>query len=36
METVQHKDLVWHYFQEPSADDVLVIQEKYKLHPIVI
>ena len=36
METVKHKDLVWHYFEEPSADDVLDIQKKYNLHPLII
>ncbi len=36
MRTVQHKNLVWHYFREPNADDVLTIQKKYKLHPLII
>ena len=36
MQTVQHKKLVWHYFKEPNAEDVLTIQEKYKIHPLII
>ena len=36
MRTIKHKKLVWHYFKEPNADDVLYIQKKYKLHPLVI
>jgi magnesium transporter len=36
METIEHGNLSWHYFKEPNADDVLVIQKKYKLHPLVI
>ena len=36
MQTVQYKKLVWHYFKEPNADDVLLIQEKYKIHPLII
>lgn len=36
METVKCKDLVWHYFKEPNADDVLKIQKKYNLHPLII
>jgi magnesium transporter len=36
MEIVKHGDLVWHYIKEPSADDILEIQETYKLHPLII
>ncbi|MDO9231799.1 MAG: magnesium transporter CorA family protein [bacterium] len=36
METVKCNDLVWHYFKEPNADDVLKIQKKYNLHPLII
>jgi magnesium transporter len=36
MQTVKHKNLVWHYFKEPSADDILYIQKKYALHPLII
>jgi len=36
METVKHNGLVWHFFEEPSADDVLAIQKKYNLHPLII
>jgi len=36
MQTVQHKKLVWHYFKEPNADDVSLIQQKYKIHPLII
>ena len=36
METVKHNNLSWHYFKEPSADDVLKIKKKYNLHPLII
>ena len=36
MQTIKNKNLTWHYFKEPNADDVLVIQKKYKLHPLII
>ncbi len=36
MQTIQHKKLVWHYFKEPSTEDVLTIQKKYKIHPLII
>ncbi|HRY82132.1 MAG TPA: magnesium transporter CorA family protein [Candidatus Moranbacteria bacterium] len=36
MKTLKHNNLTWHYFKEPSADDVLTIQKKYNLHPLII
>ena len=36
MQTIKHNDLTWHYFKEPSADDILSIQKKYNLHPLII
>ena len=36
METIKHNNLTWHYFKEPNADDVLKIQKKYNLHPLII
>lgn len=36
MQTVKHQNLSWHYFKEPNADDVLKIQKKYNLHPLII
>lgn len=36
MHTVKYKNLTWHYFKEPNADDVLKIQKKYKIHPLII
>jgi magnesium transporter len=36
MEMVKHGDLIWHYIIGPSADDILEIQEMYKLHPLII
>lgn len=36
MKTVTHKNLSWYYFKEPNADDVLAIQTKFNLHPLVI
>lgn len=36
MRTVKYKKLTWHYFKEPNADDVLAIQKKYDLHPLVV
>ncbi|PIP28398.1 MAG: hypothetical protein COX29_01445 [Candidatus Moranbacteria bacterium CG23_combo_of_CG06-09_8_20_14_all_35_22] len=36
METIKHNNLTWHYFKEPSADDILSIQKKYNLHPLII
>lgn len=36
MQTVQYKKLAWHYFKEPNTEDVLMIQEKYKIHPLII
>jgi magnesium transporter len=35
MQTVKHKNLTWHYFKSPSADDILAIQKRYRLHPLV-
>jgi len=36
METIKHNNLTWHYFKEPSANDILSIQKKYNLHPLII
>ena len=36
MQTIRHKDLSWIYFEEPNADDVLAIKEKYNLHPLIV
>jgi magnesium transporter len=36
MQKVKYKNLTWIYFPEPNADDVLAIQKKYHLHPLVI
>lgn len=36
MQTVKHKNLTWHYFKSPSADDILSIQQRYNLHPLVV
>ncbi|MDR3582822.1 MAG: magnesium transporter CorA family protein [Candidatus Pacebacteria bacterium] len=36
MQKVKYKNLTWIYFPEPDADDVLAIQKKYHLHPLVI
>lgn len=36
MQTIQHKNLVWHYFKEANADDILFIKEKYQLHQLII
>lgn len=36
MQTVKHGNLVWHYLKQPSADDILAIQKRYNLHPLVI
>lgn len=36
MQKVKYKNLTWIYFPEPDADDVVAIQKKYHLHPLVI
>lgn len=36
MQKVKYKDLTWIYFPEPDADDVVAIQKKFHLHPLVV
>lgn len=35
MQTIKHNNLSWVYFKQPNADDVLSIQKKYNLHPLI-
>ena len=36
MEEVKSKKITWIDIKEPDADDVLKIQKKFKLHPLII
>jgi len=36
MEIIKSDKLTWIYIKEPNADDVLKIQKKYNLHPIIV
>lgn len=36
MKTVEFKNITWIDFSDPSADDVLYLQENFDLHPIAI
>lgn len=36
MRTVKHNNLSWVYLKQPGADDILIIQKKYNLHPLIV
>ena len=36
MQTITYKNLTWIHFKEPNADNILAIQKKYNLHPLII
>ena len=36
MQTIKTNNLTWIHFKEPDADDVLKIQKKFNLHPLVV
>lgn len=36
MKTVKFKDITWIDFSDPSADDVLYLQENFDIHPLAI
>jgi magnesium transporter len=35
MQTIKHNNLSWVYFKQPNADDILSIQKKFNLHPLI-
>lgn len=36
MKSIEHKNLIWLDFENPSADDVLYLQENFNIHPLAI
>jgi len=36
MKTVEFKNITWIDFVDPSADDVLYLQENFDIHPLAI
>jgi magnesium transporter len=36
MQTIKHDNLEWVFFKEPSADDIISLQKKYCLHPLIV
>ncbi len=36
MKTIQHKNLTWIDFEDPSPDDITYLQENFNIHPLAI